>query len=368
MRKHDMTKHTRRQILTGAASIGLTAFPAIRRSAAAASRKLKFTLPWVAEGSTAYIYVAKAKGFWEEAGLDVEITRGNGSSAAGQAVAAGRFDFGVAVTASNIALAAKKLPIIQIASDYYDSSMGLAVMSDSPIQSPKDLEGRRLGVTMTSGDYPFLPAFAKIAGIDLKKVDIVQADANVRQSLLTERKVDAITGFGFSILPTAVAKGTKIRFVYYKKYGLNFYGDGLITSRAMYEKEPETCQAITQGLIKALQFSLLQPQAALDLLFREVPELGMSEGGKTQAQFGIGLVNRATVDPVARTNGLGFTDMAEWGKMVDLVMEYASASGDQRPTEGQAITNEFVGKVKLTPAEWDTAESNAANLTKDLSL
>ncbi len=360
--------YSRRQILTGAAAIGLIAAPFIRGSSAAPLRKLKFTLPWVAEGSTAYIYVAKAKGFWEEAGFDVEITRGNGSSAAGQAVAAGRFDFGVAVTASNIALAAKKLPIIQIASNYYDSSMGLAVLSDSTVQSPKDLEGRKLGVTVTSGDYPFLPAFAKTAGFDLKKVNVIQADANVRQSLLIERQVDAITGFGVSILPAAAAKGTRIRFIDYKKQGLTFYGDGLITRRALYESEPQTCQAIAQGLMKAMHFSLLQPQEALDLLFHEVPELTMSESGKVQAQFGIGLVNRATIDPVARTNGLGFTDMSEWEKMVGLVMEYAAGGDDQRPVAGQAITNEFVGKEKLTPAEWETAEKNTAVLTKDLLL
>jgi len=365
----DMTKlkpRTRRQILAGGASIGLTAFPSIRSSAAPASRKLKLTLPWVVEGATAYIYVAKAKGFWEEAGLDVEISRGNGSSAAAQAVAAGRFDFGVAVTSSNIALMAKKLPIIQIASNDYDSSMGLCVLADSPIQSPKDIEGRRLGITASSGDNPFLPAFAKIVGIDLKKVDIVQADANVRQQLLTERKVDAITGFGVSILPVAATSGSKIRFIYYKKHGLNFYGLGLITRRALYEAEPQTCQAVAQGLMRAIRFSLLEPRAALDLLFGQAPEMAMAANARMQAQFGMGLTNLATIDPVAKANGLGFTDMTEWGKMVDLVMEYAAASDDQRPAASQTVTNEFIGKVTLTPGEWETAGKNAAMLTKDL--
>jgi NitT/TauT family transport system substrate-binding protein len=358
----------RRQILTGAAGVGLTAMPYIRRSAAAGLRKVKFTLPWVVEGSTAYVYVAKARGFWEEAGLDVEISRGNGSSAAAQAVAAGRFDFGAAVTSSNIALMAKKLPIIQIASNDYDSSMGLCVLADSPIQSPKDIEGRRLGITPTSGDNPFLPAFAKIAGIDLKKVTIVQADANVRQSLLTQHQVDAITGFGVSILPTAAASGSKIRFIYYKKHGLNFYGLGLITRRALYEAEPQTCAAVTQGLMKAIRYSLLEPQAALDSVFAEVPELSMAANSRIQAQYGMGLTNLATIDAVDKTNGLGFTDMTDWGKMVDLVMEYAAAGDDQRPVASQTVTNEFAGKIALTPAEWDTAAKNAALLTKDLLL
>jgi hypothetical protein len=58
--------------------------------------------------------------------------------------------------------------------------------------------------------------------------------------------------------------------------------------------------------------------------------------------------------------------MAEWDKMVDLVMEYAAAGDDQRPATRQTVTNEFIGKVGLTPTEWATAEKNAAMLTKDL--
>src|SRR5271156_293036 len=63
----------------------------------AQSRKaVHFTLPWVAEGSNLFTFVAKGMGFWEKHGLDVDIARGSGSVAAAQAIGEGRFDFCVA--------------------------------------------------------------------------------------------------------------------------------------------------------------------------------------------------------------------------------------------------------------------------------
>jgi ABC-type nitrate/sulfonate/bicarbonate transport system substrate-binding protein len=52
--------------------------------------------------------------------------------------------------------------------------MGIGVLNDGPIKTPKDLEGRQLASTVTSGEYPFPPAFAENAGFDLEKVTRIQ--------------------------------------------------------------------------------------------------------------------------------------------------------------------------------------------------
>jgi hypothetical protein len=79
-------------------------------------RKVRLTSPWVAEGSNAYAFVAKANGYWADAGMDVEISRGYGSVAAAHAVVAGRFDFRFAAASAGIQQAAKGLPAVAIAS------------------------------------------------------------------------------------------------------------------------------------------------------------------------------------------------------------------------------------------------------------
>jgi NitT/TauT family transport system substrate-binding protein len=86
---------TRRRILAAAAFAG-AGFAVPRLAFAQSKRAIKFTLPWVAEGSSLYTFVAKGMGFWEKHGLDVEIARGSGSVAAAQAIGEARFDFGMA--------------------------------------------------------------------------------------------------------------------------------------------------------------------------------------------------------------------------------------------------------------------------------
>ena len=137
-------------------------------------RKVSFSLPWLAEGSNTFVFVAKGKGFWDELGLDVQVTRGFGSVAAAQAVGAGQFQFGAAAASAGIQQAAKGLPVVAIGCAGYDATMGICVLKDSPIKTPKDLAGKKMGSTVNSGEFPFLPVFAQKAGLDLKAVEISQ--------------------------------------------------------------------------------------------------------------------------------------------------------------------------------------------------
>jgi ABC-type nitrate/sulfonate/bicarbonate transport system substrate-binding protein len=59
-------------------------------------KSLQFKLPWVAEGSNRFTFVAKGMGFLEKHGRDVDVAHGSGPVAAAQAIGEGRFDFGMA--------------------------------------------------------------------------------------------------------------------------------------------------------------------------------------------------------------------------------------------------------------------------------
>jgi len=85
---------SRRRILC-AAGVAASGIAAPRLVFAQNRKAVQFTLPWVAEGSNLFTFVAKGMGFWEKHGLDVEIARGSGSVAAAQAIGEARFDFGM---------------------------------------------------------------------------------------------------------------------------------------------------------------------------------------------------------------------------------------------------------------------------------
>jgi NitT/TauT family transport system substrate-binding protein len=347
---------SRRALLTTAA----LAAPAIlsSRLRAAPARKVKLTLPWLAEGSNVYAFVARANGYWADAGLDVDISRGYGSTAAAQAVGAGQFEFGLAAASAGIQQAAKGLPVVAIACAGYDATMSVAVLDSSPYHEPKDLAGKSIGCTINSGEYIFLPAFAKAAGWDLAATKIVQVDPNVRQRVLMEKQVDAISGFAISIAPVLVANNLKPRFMLYSAQGLKFYNNALLTRPETLKADPKLCAAMAEGINKAIKFCLLQPADALALFLKQVPETNLAAHGADQVRTGLGIFNMTMIGEPAKKSGVGQSDPGDYAAMTDLVMKYAADPADKRPDLGSLFTNDFVGNVTLTPDEWAKADAN----------
>lgn len=349
---------SRRHLLAGS----LVAAPAVlsSRALAQAKRKVTFTLPFLAEGSNAYAFVARAAGYWDELGLDVQISRGYGSVAAAQAIGAGQFQFGLAAATAAIQQAAKGLPLVSIACAGYDATMGVCVLKDSPIRTPADLAGKKLGATVTSGEYPFLPAFAKVAGFDLKSVDVVQVDPAIRQRVLLSRQVDCVSGFAVSFVPPVVSQKQEVRSMLFSQYGLKYYNNALLTQPATLRDDPKLCANIAAGLTRAIKLTMLDPEQAAQLFLKQVPEAALSPANVEALRLGIGIFNNSMLYEPARVNGVGFVVPGDYAWMVDQVMQYVAGPNDKAPKAADLFTNDLVGTVTLSPAEWEAAKSNAA--------
>jgi NitT/TauT family transport system substrate-binding protein len=323
-------------------------------------RKVTLTLPFIAEGSNAFAFIAKANGYWDEAGLDVQISRGTGALIAAQAVAAGQFQFGLAAGTAGIQVAAKGVPLVSLACCGYDGTMGICVLDDSPIKAPKDLVGRKLASTVGSGEYPFLPLFAQRTGFDLDKVQRVQTDANVRQRILMNKEVDAISGYAISFVPPLVAQKYSVRSMLFSHYGMTLYNNCLLTKPEMLRDERKLCADVTAGILKALKFIMLEPDAAMKAFVKLVPETALSPASLEQLRLGIGIFNVDMLFDPARKDGLGATSAADYETMTDLVMTYVASPGDTKPKVADLFTNDLVGGLRLSPEEWAKAESLAA--------
>lgn len=347
----------------GAAAAAVTtsiALPALSQG----MKKVSFTTSWIPEGPNLFAYVARDKGFWKRHGLDVSVARGSGSGAAAQAVSAGTFDFGMAATPTVIVQAAKKLPITCIGQINYDALMGVGVLSGSPIRTPKDLEGKKLGASVTSGEYPFLPLYAEKAGIDLSKLQILQIDGKVRERTLVEKQVDAVSAFATSTVPSLAPLGTDVRFMLFSAAGIEFYGQSLTTQPVRLQQDKALCEAFVQGAMEAIQFTMTNFDEAVDIFLKANSEVAISSTGKEYARIGLGLTNLTNLVPEVRQNGFGWADPAKVATMADLVIKYAAGEGAVKPDVGTLFTNDFVGKVKLSPAELAVAEKSAAPFRK----
>ncbi len=184
-------------------------------------------------------------------------------------------------------------------------------------------------------------------------------DARVRNQSLVEGRVDAITGFASSALGAIGAVGRDMRFMLYSDYGIVLYGNiVLAVPPKMLEQNAAMCQALADGLMAGLKFTLTKPAEAQEMFLNSVPELKMTPTAGEFARLGMG-VQRFSVlagGPEVRAQGLGYANHDKLDKMTDFVLKYQAEAGAKKPDLKALFTNQFVGKIKLTDAEWKTAE------------
>lgn len=349
---------------------GALSTPALwRYTNAQGLRRLKFTLPWLPEGSYAYAFAAKAGGYWKSRGFDVDIARGHGALAAAQEISQGQFDLGLASAPGLILLADKGVDLRAIAIVDYDPTMAVCVLADSPIKSPKDLEGKRVGQTLSSTDAPFFAPFCKKNGVDISKVKLLNMDARVRNQALVEGRVDAITGLASSILAAVGATGKQVRFMLYSDYGIFLYGNVVLAvPPKLLEHDAGMCRAFTDGLLEGLKFTITKPAEAQEMFLNAVPELKMTPNAAEFARLGIG-VQRFSVlvgEADAKQHGLGYSNLDKLNTMTDFVMRYQAAAGAARPDPAKIFTNRFIGDVKMSEADWRQAEKETAWVAQKL--
>ena len=349
-----------RRKLMATAAVGAVAAAGFQPKKVFAQKKIavKYTLGWLPEGANIWSYAARQ--FWTKAGLDVTIEKGTGSAAATQAIAQGRYEFGIPAAPNAIQQAMKGLPLLSLGCFNYDTTMGVAVQPDSAIKAPADLKGKKVGSTLTSGEYPFLPTFLKNVGLTMADIQSISLDSKVREVALIEKQCDAITAFVASALPKLIASGVNPRVFLYSKYGLPFYAHSLTTTPAYFAKEKSVCEAMTMGLAEGVKFALLKPDETIEILFKELPELKLATTAKEQLDIGLGVWAANEVTKEAMDKGLGYADPAVYAKMTDLIFETGAAAGDKKPDPAALFTNEFVGKLKLSDAEWAKVKAGSA--------
>src|SRR5665648_738881 len=106
--------------------------------------KIIFALDWFPNTNHTGVYVAKDKGYFEEAGLDVEIIQ-PGDSTSDQLVASDSAQFGISYQEGVTFARAEGIPIVSIAAVIQHNTSGFMSLKDKGILSPKDFEGKKYG-------------------------------------------------------------------------------------------------------------------------------------------------------------------------------------------------------------------------------
>jgi len=326
----------RRFVASSAAAIGAMALIRSPFVHAAPLKKVSMTLDWIFQGPNCGFMLAHDKGFYEQAGLDVSITAGKGSVSTAQLVASRAAQFGFSdgyVVGSGVA---KGMGIKSIGSVFRRNPAAVVVLADSGIKTPKDLEGKTIAITAGSAQFQQWPAFAKGAGLDASKIEIVNLDPAGVGPALISGKVPAIAGFAQGYVPAIEIRGKKeVRIFWYADYGVTVVSNGIIVHDDLIKSDPDLVRAFVTATIKGFLYSRKNPDEAVATVKKYLPTV---DPQITRREMD--LAWKTWVTPNTRGKPLGWASDTDWTATVGVLKQYGGVTTPLQP--GMLYTNDFV--------------------------
>ncbi len=211
-------------------------------SADAGRAKVVVQLDWVAEPEHGGFYQAQAKGFFTEAGLDVELIPGGPNTFAMQKVATGQVDVAQADSTNVLMAIAEGLPLIHIGAVFQNDPSVLMLHAENPVKSFEDLNGKTI---MARPGWAFLPYLKKKYGIDFNVIPQNFSVAN----FITNR--DFIQQGYYIAEPFHILKGggRQPRFLYVWDAGFDAY-TVLAANKGWTQRNPSTAKAFMAAYIR----------------------------------------------------------------------------------------------------------------------
>ena len=308
----------------------------LRARAAGPLKPVNFTLDWIYEGPNLGFLVAHDRGYYRDAGLDVSITAGKGSGNTAQLVAnkATQIGFADGYAVSNGI--AKGMEIRTIGSIYRGNPSAIMVLADSPIKSPKDLEGKTLAMIAGSGQFQQWPAFAKNAGIDVSKINIVNLTPPSLGPAIISGQVDAIGGYVQSYAPIIELRGKKqVRIFWHSDYGVNVVSNGIVAHEDLIKSDPDLLRAFVPATIKGFLYARQHPDEAAETVkkYSETVEVAI-----IKREFEVSW--KTWVTPNTKGKPLGWGAEGDWSATISVLKQYGGVTA---PLEtARLYTNDFV--------------------------
>ncbi|HVQ60431.1 MAG TPA: ABC transporter substrate-binding protein [Solirubrobacterales bacterium] len=251
------------------------------------------------------IYTAAAEGLYEDEGVDLKVQPPGESTDAPKLLAAGKVEFAI-LDIHDLGLARQQgLDLVGVASIVQSPLAAVIARSDRGIASPKDLEGRTVGVTGLPSDEAVVDSELRADGGDPKAVKRVTIGFNAVSSLAAG-KVDAATAFWNAEGVALREQGVPIRIFKVGDFGAPDYPELILTtSRKTLERDPDLVRAVVAATQQGYEAVVEDPEAGLDALLAADKSLDRAE---QQAQLDVLLPD---LEPAPLETGV-LGPWAEW--------------------------------------------------------
>lgn len=322
--------------------LAATAALMITTAGASAQTAVKFALDWKFEGPSAPYFVAIDEGHFKAEGLEVTVDSGPGSVAGIARVAAGTYPLGFFDINSLVRFRDQNpdKDVKAIMMIYDRPPFAIISLKKNGIAKPKDLEGKVLGAPAPDGAFAQWRAFTKVNNIDGSKVKIENVGFPVREPMLAQGKVQAITGFSFSSVFNLRANkiaADDIVTLLMADHGIVLYGNAIMVNPDFAAKNPK----VVAGFVKAVTKGFISTARTPDKAIKSVMKRNdIANEALELERLKMALRDNMVTDWV-KANGVGGIDPARMTKAIEQIADTYEFK-NKRPSPADIFTDRFL--------------------------
>jgi putative hydroxymethylpyrimidine transport system substrate-binding protein len=237
-----------------------------------AADKLTVLLDWFVNPDHAPLVVAKAGGYFERAGLDVELIAPADPSAPPKLVAAGQGDVAVTYQPDLMLQLKEGLPLVRFGTLVETPLNSLVVLKNGPVKALADLKGKTVGYSVAGFEEVYLGALLKSAGLSADDVTLVNVNFNLTSSLMSGQ-VDAVVGAfrNFELTQLRIEGRAGVAF-FPEEHGVPPYDELIYVTSTELKDDPRLPRFLA-AVEEATIFLTNHPEAALDMFVKAHPDL-----------------------------------------------------------------------------------------------
>lgn len=238
--------------------------------------KVTVVLDWTPNTNHTGLYVAEAMGYFEEAGLKVEIVQPMEDSAS-TLVAAGRADFGIDFQDTLAPAFANDdpLPITAVATIIQHNTSGIISRAGEGMDRPKGMEGKTYATWDMEVEKAMIRNVVEADGGDYGKINMIPSKATDEVTALKTKQVDAIwVYYAWGGIATEV-KGLETDYFAFADIDpvMDYYTPVIVANNSFLEENPEEVKAFLNAVKKGYEYAIENPEEAADILCEAAPEL-----------------------------------------------------------------------------------------------
>ncbi|MBE9639596.1 ABC transporter substrate-binding protein [Salipiger mangrovisoli] len=302
-----------------AASTAMLAAPAVQ---AADLESVSLRLKWLPQAQFVGFYMAKAKGYYEDEGLDLAINPGGPNLLTENLVATGADTFGLSGGTDSVFAAIEKgLPITCIGISHQETPFVFVSKADGPVQEIADFKDASITTWFTGANYVL---FGMLAANDIDRTDMNIQPQQVSVTPFVDGQVDVVTATRYNeyyTLMQRVGEENLKRFVP-EDFGVSFPRDTLIVGNDFAAEHPELVQGFMRASVKGWLDAFADKEAAIDLIMKEAPTLE-----RPHQEFMLDEVEKIMLAGAAAEQGLFTIDMDAVSSAHQILVDYDVLGG-----------------------------------------